>query len=83
MVASSRAAGVCSVGCGHWGVAGGFVPGQPQRAPCCWAIVVMRAPPVAPRGEENGEGPQMEADGPSSRAMCEGPVHPLLGFRAV
>lgn len=32
-VTSSGAAGVCSVGCGHWRVAGGFVPGQPQRAP--------------------------------------------------
>lgn len=67
---SSGAAGVCSVGCAHWRVAGGLVPGQPQRTPLPLGHHGDGCAPVAPRGEKNGEKPP---DG-GRRAELEGHV---------
>lgn len=48
--------------CAQWAVVTGEWPvglsrGSLSVLPYCWAIAVMGAPPVAPRGEENGERP--------------------------
>ena len=66
---------------GEWPA--GLSRGSLSGLPCPWAIAVMGAPLWLPEGRKMERDPQMEADGLSSRATCEGPVHPLLGFRAV